>query len=59
MARSKSNRPLRLALGGISAAGVEIRPDPVHVGRLIAEKGVKGHAFDQRWHADGVVSVAG
>jgi hypothetical protein len=39
MSRSKPKRPLRLALGGIGAAGVEFRPDPVHVERLVAEQG--------------------
>ena len=41
------------------AAGVELRPDPVHVERLVAEQGAKGHAPDQRRHADGVVPLAG
>src|SRR3954471_45419 len=41
------------------AAGVEVRPDPVHIERLVAEQGVEGDALDQRRHADGVVPLAG
>src|SRR5215218_7823111 len=41
------------------AAGVEVRPDPVHVERFVAEQGVEGDALDQRRHADGVVPLAG
>src|SRR5215213_6980872 len=41
------------------AAGVELRPEPVHVERLVAEQRAEGHAFDQRRHADGVVPLAG
>src|SRR5918993_5601860 len=41
------------------AAGIEVRPYPVHVQRLVAEQGVEGDALDQRRHADGVVPLAG
>src|SRR5215218_9352183 len=44
---------------GDGAAGVEVRPDPVHVERLIAEQGVEIQTLDQRRHADGVVPLAG
>src|ERR687897_2512535 len=41
------------------AAGVELRPDPVRVERLVAEQGVEIQTLDQRRHADGVVPLAG
>src|SRR3712207_3116328 len=41
------------------AAGVEVRPDPGHVERFVAEQGVEGDAVDERRHADGVVPLAG
>src|SRR3954466_7927722 len=41
------------------AAGIEVRPDPVRVERLVAEQGVEIQTLDQRRHADGVVSLAG
>ena len=41
------------------AAGIEVRPDPVHIERLVAEQGVEIQTLDQRRHADGVVPLAG
>src|SRR5918993_2507514 len=41
------------------AAGIEVRPDPVHIERLVAEQGVETQTLDQRRHADGVVPLAG
>src|SRR3954469_1670841 len=41
------------------AAGIEVRPDPVHIERLVAEQGVEIQTLDQRRHADGAVSLAG
>src|SRR5215212_922848 len=40
------------------AAGVEVRPDPVHIERLVAEQGVEIQTLDQRRHTDGVVPLA-
>src|SRR5688500_7665547 len=41
------------------AAGVEVRPDPVHIERLVAEQGVEIQTLDPRGHTAGVVRLAG
>ena len=43
-----------LADDDLGAARIEIGNDGVGVERRIGDQGIERHAFDQRWHADGV-----
>src|SRR3712207_4987409 len=60
MARSKSKRPLRLALGGITAAAPRASRSALiqSTSNAFAEQRAEGHALAQRRHADGVVPLA-